>query len=166
MECQLSVDAEVADLFNTLSGAGLIQAMVDGRCPDFSDLDHHFGQLITSVEPGRVELDWNPGEQLTNPVGAVHGGYIATILDNAMCLAATSGLERFNPMLTLSLNIDYMRGAMVGETYRVVATCIHPGRTRMVTNAVVSDAGGRPIAQASAAVVPNRAFSADPGVTA
>jgi acyl-coenzyme A thioesterase PaaI-like protein len=63
------------------------------------------------------------------------------------------------PMLTLSLNIDYLRGVQAGEPYTVTGTCVHPGRTRLVSNAVITDATGRPVAQASAAVVANQAFA-------
>jgi uncharacterized protein (TIGR00369 family) len=153
------VDAEVADLWNTLSGADFIQAMGDGTVPEISHLNHHLGQAIKKAEPGRVEIEWSPAERLTNPGGIVHGGYIAMILDNAVCLAGSTTCEHFIPMLTLSLNVDYLRGVAAGETYQVVGTCLHSGQTRMVTNALVSDRRGRPVAQASAAVVPNRAFS-------
>jgi uncharacterized protein (TIGR00369 family) len=148
-----------ADLWNTLSGAELLQAMGDGRFPEISSVNAHIGQRIHRAVPGRVEIDWTPGERLTNPGGTVHGGYIAMICDNAVCLAGSSTCEHFMPMLTLNLNVDYLRAVMPGETYRVVGTCLHPGRTRMVSNALVTDAQGRPVAQATASVVPNRAFA-------
>ncbi|MFF5259111.1 PaaI family thioesterase [Actinomadura viridis] len=146
-------------LLETLSGAEFIQALGDGRITEFSHVHTHLGQVIRKAEPGRVELGWQPGERLTNPGGAIHGGYIAMILDNAVCMAGSSTLDRFTPMLTLNLNIDFLRGVGVGETYTVVGTCVHPGRTRMVSNAVITDGRGRTVAQASAAVVPNQAFA-------
>ena len=164
-ECGVSVEAtpeahrEAADLWNTLSGAELIQAMADGRFPQISDVNDYIGQDIASAEPGRVSIRWTPGERLCNPGGTVHGGYIAMILDNAVCLAASSTCEHFMPMLTLNLNVDYLRGVRAGETYTVTGTCVHPGGTRMVSNAVVADGHGRPVAQASASVIPNKAFA-------
>lgn len=155
----MSVEAEAADLWNTLSGAELIQAMADGRFPQISDVNDHIGQVITAAGPGRVEIAWSPSERLCNPGGRVHGGYIAMILDNAVCLAGASACEHFMPMLTLNLNIDYLREVKADETFTVVGTCVHPGRTRMVANAVITDGRGRPVAQASAAVLPNQAFA-------
>ncbi|MFI6520127.1 PaaI family thioesterase [Spirillospora sp. NPDC050679] len=159
----MSVDADTpdktADLWNTLSGAELIQAIGDGRFPEMSDVAVHIGQRIAGAEPGRVEIAWTPAEKLCNPGGTVHGGYIATILDNAVCLAAASTGELFTPMLTLNLNIDYLRAVFAGRDYTVTGTCVHPGRTRMFSTAVIADAEGRPVAQASASVVPNRAFA-------
>ncbi|GAA2418738.1 PaaI family thioesterase [Actinomadura vinacea] len=147
------------DLWDTLTGAELIQAMADGRYVEPSDIITFIGQAAKHAEPGRVELEWRPGEQLSNAAGSVHGGYIAMVLDNAACLAGSSTCDRFIPMITLNLNVDYLRGVSAGETYTVVGTCVHPGRTRLVSNAVVTDARGRPVAQASAALVPNQAFA-------
>ncbi|MFB4311743.1 PaaI family thioesterase [Actinomadura sp. GTD37] len=180
-ECELSVDAsadavreavdllgvdagtdavrEAADLWNTLSGAAFIQAMVDKRIPEFSDISDYIGQAVTAAEPGRVDIAWTPGDKLCNPGGTVHGGYIAMILDNAVCMAASSTCEHFMPMLTLNLNVDYLRGVRSGHTYTVTGTCLHPGGTRMVSNALITDARGRPVAQASASVIPNKAFA-------
>ena len=161
----MSVDAsaealqEAADMWNTLSGAQFIQAMIDKRIPEFSDISDYIGQAVTSAEHGRVDIAWTPDDKLCNPGGTVHGGYIAMILDNAVCLAASTTCERFMPMLTLNLNVDYLRGIRSGETYTVTGTCLHPGRTRMVSNALITGADGRPMAQASASVVPNKAFA-------
>jgi len=162
----LSVDAsaeafhrEAADLWNTLSGAEFIQAMIDKRMPEFSDISDYIGQAVSSAASGRIEIAWSPEDKLCNPGGTVHGGYIAMILDNAVCLAASSTCDRFMPMLTLNLNVDYLRGVRSGQTYTVTGTCLHPGGTRMVSNALITDAGGRPMAQASASVIPNKAFA-------
>ncbi|MFI0357019.1 PaaI family thioesterase [Actinomadura sp. 9N407] len=154
----MSIDT-TADLWNTLTGAELIQAMSEGRFPEISEVNTHIGQKIRKAEPGLVEIDWHPGERLTNPGGTVHGGYIAMILDNAVCLAGSSTCDHFMPMLTLNLNVDYLRGVQAGEPYTVTGTCVHPGRTRLVSNAVITDAAGRPVAQASASVLANQAFA-------
>jgi uncharacterized protein (TIGR00369 family) len=154
----LSIDEATADLWNSLSGAELIRAMGEGRFPDPGD-GQHLGQSIVSAKPGQVELTWTPGEHLCNPAGAVHGGYIAMILDNAVCYAGASTGEHFVPQLTLNLNIDYLRGVQAGETYTVVSTCVHPGRTRLYSTAAISDASGRVIAQASGSTIPNQAFA-------
>ncbi|WP_433327064.1 PaaI family thioesterase [Spirillospora sp. CA-294931] len=155
----MSVDAEAAELWNTLSGAELIRAMADGRFPSVSEVDEHLGQSVVGAEDGLVELAWAPSERLCNPAGIVHGGYIAMVLDNAVCMAGASTCEHFMPMFTLNLNIEYLRAVKAGEKYTAVGTCVHAGRTRMVANAVISDSRGKPVAQASAAVLPNQAFA-------
>ncbi|GAA4240349.1 PaaI family thioesterase [Actinomadura meridiana] len=152
------LDQRLIDLWNTLSGAELLQAMADGTVPEISHVSRHLRQIVTGAEPGRVDISWTPTADLCNPGNVVHGGYIAMILDNAACMAASSTFERFTPMLTLSLNVDYLRAVNADETYTVTGTCLHPGSTRMVSNALIHDAEGRPVAQATASVIPNKAF--------
>ncbi|MEO5877752.1 MAG: PaaI family thioesterase [Streptosporangiaceae bacterium] len=72
---------DVNDLWDTLTGAELIQAMGEGLFPQLTDVSDHIRQGIVKSEPGRVELSWSPEDHLCNPGGTVHGGYIATILD-------------------------------------------------------------------------------------
>ncbi|ACY99141.1 MULTISPECIES: PaaI family thioesterase [Thermomonospora] len=153
----MSVESEL-ELWNTLSGAELIKAIGEGRFPQLTPINDHIGQRVVDAEHGRVELAWSPEEKLCNPGGTVHGGYIAMILDNAVCLAASSTCEYFLPMLTLSLSVDYVRPVQAGRTYRVEGRCVHPGRTRMLSTAAVTDADGKLLAQATASVVPNQAF--------
>ncbi|MFG1999152.1 PaaI family thioesterase [Spirillospora sp. NPDC048911] len=155
----MSIDEAGSDLWDTLSGAELIQAMGEGRFPEMSDVGRHIGQRVVAAEPGRVELAWTPGEHLCNPAGGVHGGYIAMILDNAVCFAGASTGKHFVPQLTLSLTIDYLRGVQAGEAYTVVSTCVKPGRSRLFSTAVITDGQGRPVAQASGSTLPNQAFA-------
>ena len=153
----MGIDQDL-DLWNTLTGAELLQAIGEGRFPEFSHVALHIRQKIVRAEPGRVEISWSPHEDLCNPGGTVHGGYIALIMDNAVCMAGASTLHRYTPMLTMSLSIDYIRPVQVDATYQVVGTCEHPGRTRMLSTATITDADGKLAARATASVTPNQAF--------
>ncbi|GAA3197924.1 PaaI family thioesterase [Actinocorallia longicatena] len=153
------------DLWNTLTGAEFIQAMADGRLPPVADVSTYIGQVVEKAEPGRIVLAWTPEEKLCNPGGLVHGGFIATILDNAVCLAAASAGDLFLPQLTLSLNVDYLRPVTADVTYQVVGTVVHGGRTRTVSTATVFDPSGRPCATATASVTGNQAFARERKVT-
>lgn len=155
-----------SDLWDTLTGAELIQAMGDGRFPQLTDVSDYIGQVIAKAEPGRVELSWTPEAKLCNPGGIVHGGFIATILDNAVCLAASSLGDVFVPQLTLNLNVDYLRAVQAGVTYSVVGTVTHSGRSRSVCAATIADADGAAYAVATASVTGNQAFARARKVTA
>lgn len=148
-----------AELWDTLTGAELIQAIGSGAFPQVTDVSDYIGQAIVKAEPGRVELSWTPEAKLCNPGGTVHGGFIATILDNAVCLAASSLGDVFVPQLTLNLNIDYLRPVLAGATYSVVGTVTHSGRSRTVSAATLADAEGRPCAAATASVTGNQIFA-------
>ena len=127
---------------------------------DLPDHDYvpysHLGLTLTAVEKGRVELLWTPDEKVLNRGGVVHGGYIATALDEACGLAATGASVPSTPYLTMSLNLDYVRPLSAGATYTVIASVQRSGAIRTLTRAEVLDSAGRLCAQATSALTPNR----------
>lgn len=145
------------ELWQSMSGIDLIKAIAAGRAPRAPHAEF-IGLTMAGAGSGRVELRWSPTPEVTNPQGNVHGGYVAMVLDDACCLAAVTLLDPFLPMLTLSLNTDYLRRVRPAESYTVTGTVVHSGRQRTVSRAVLADAAGVPIAQATGSVTPNRAF--------
>ncbi len=152
-----STEHSLRELWNELSGAQMLRAIADGRVPSAPHNDH-LNLRISEVEPGNVTMTWEPTAAVANPAGVVHGGYVAMTLDDAVCLAGASFGERFYPMLTLNLNIDYLRAVLPGATYTVTSELVHPGNRRMVSNARVLDAEGAVAAQATGSITPNRAY--------
>ncbi|MGW4029476.1 PaaI family thioesterase [Streptomyces sp. NPDC004838] len=116
----------------------------------------HLGMEISRAEKGRVEMRWAPGEAVLNRGGIVHGGYIATALDEVCGVAAISGSEPATPFVTMSLNVDYLRPVLAGEVYTVTGTVLQSSRTRTLTHAAVTDALDRLCCQASGSLTPNR----------
>ena len=62
------------------------------------------------VERGRVVFQGTPKSDYYNPIGSVHGGYIATLLDSAVGCAVQTMLERGFGYTTLELKVSYLRG--------------------------------------------------------
>jgi uncharacterized protein (TIGR00369 family) len=62
-----------------------------------------------AVEFGRVVLGGTPGEHAYNPLGSVHGGYFATLLDSACGCAVHSQLSATQTYTTLDLNVSFHR---------------------------------------------------------
>lgn len=116
----------------------------------------HLGLAIDRAEKGHVELRWTPGDAVLNRAGIVHGGYIATALDEACGLAAASASEPATPFLTMSLNVDYLRPVLAGDVYAVTGAVLQATRTRTLVRATVTDSLGRLCCQASGALTPNR----------
>jgi uncharacterized protein (TIGR00369 family) len=79
---------------------------------------------------GRVVFAGDPGEEHYNPIGTVHGGYAATLLDSAMGCAVQSTLPAGAAYTTLEIKINYVR-PIVADTGRVLAEArtVHRGRT-------------------------------------
>ncbi len=96
-----------------------------------------------SAEIGKVVVEGTPTQDHHNPHGAVHGGYIATLLDAAMGLAVQTQLDVGVRFATTNLNITYLR-AVTGdiERLRAEANILHAGRKQFVTEAKIVDLAG------------------------
>lgn len=135
----------------SMTGADFLRTIAVDPSPHLT----HLGLRVADVVPGRVELSWEPGAALTNRSGVVHGGYIATALDDACGMTCGSAAEQPTLHLTTNLNVDYLRPVQAGRRYTVVGTLVHRGRSRLMAHATVTDEEGRLCAQANASLVPN-----------
>ena len=60
--------------------------------------------------PGRAVFELLPGEQHYNPIGSVHGGVAATLLDSAMGCAVRRRCPAGTGYTTLELKVNFVRG--------------------------------------------------------
>ena len=98
---------------------------------------------ITEVSEGRAVFTVEPAEYHYNPIGVVHGGLAATLLDSAMGCAVHSTLPAGGGYTTLEIKVNYIR-PMTAETGRVrcEAKVIHVGgRTASAEGRVVDESG-------------------------
>ena len=110
-----------------LSGMEMFQAMFDGRLPS-PPIGHTLDFLPVHIEPGFAVFQGKPGLAHYNPLGTVHGGWFATMLDSAVGCAVHSILPAGKGYTTLELKINIVRAltdrvALVRAEGRV----IHPG---------------------------------------
>jgi uncharacterized protein (TIGR00369 family) len=154
---QVTTSADPLESWLKLPGIELIKAMAAGTVP-LAQHNEHIGLRPADAGSGQATLDWSPTPEVTNPQGNVHGGYVAMVLDDACCLAGATLTDPFLPMLTMSLQIDYLRPVRPATTYTVIGEIAHRGKARMVANAVIRDPAGALIAQATGSVTPNRAY--------
>src|SRR3954454_8720248 len=111
---------------------------------------------IVPVEPvhvdhGRAVLAYMPQEREYNPMGSVHGGVIATILDTAMGYAVHSLLGDGDTFATSELRTSYRRPVTVAAgPLRVEAGVLHAGRETALSESRIVDAEGRLFAHATA----------------
>ena len=84
---------------------------------------------ITLVEPGHVIFAVEPREWMYNPIGSVHGGVAATLLDSSLGCAVHTVLPAGARYTTTDLHVRYVR-AMTAQTGRVLADArvVHAGR--------------------------------------
>jgi uncharacterized protein (TIGR00369 family) len=91
-----------------------------------------------------------PQESQYNPIGSVHGGIIATVLDSVIGCAVHTKLPVGRAHTTLEIKVNYLRGVN-RETgpMTAVGRVIRLGRQTEMAEASLSDAGGKLFAQAS-----------------
>jgi uncharacterized protein (TIGR00369 family) len=117
---------------SSLSGLEYLSGIAEGRfaAPPIGRL---LDFTLVEIEHGRAVFAMEPAEWMFNPLGSVHGGVAATILDSCMGCAVHTTLEAGVGFTTADLQVRYVR-AMGANTGRVLAEgrVVHRGR-RMAT---------------------------------
>jgi uncharacterized protein (TIGR00369 family) len=140
--------AEVATRGRELAGIDYLRAIASGELPP-PPIGLLIGMAPVSVEPGRVAFELEPGEHLYNPIGLVHGGALATLLDSVAGCAVHSTLPAGVGYATTSLSLSFVR-AVRADAGTITATgeVVHVGRTVAHATATALDAGSRVLATA------------------
>ena len=93
------------------------------------------------LEQGRVVFEGEPGEEHYNPIGVVHGGYAATLLDSALGCAVHTMLPAGVGYTSLGLEAKYVR-PITRDTGRVLceANVLYRGRKQATAEAALTAA--------------------------
>lgn len=92
----------------TISGIAYLKALQSGELPP-PPIAVLMGMWISEVSEGRVVFALEPAEYHYNPLGTVHGGVMATLLDSAMGCVVQSMLPAGTSYTTLELKVNYLR---------------------------------------------------------
>lgn len=140
-----------------LSGVEFLKKVAAGEFPP-PPMAELMNIHITEVERGRVVFEGTPAEYHYNPLGTIHGGMAATLLDSALGCCVNSCLEAGDMYTTLELKVNYLK-AITLETgpVRAIATIVHIGRTTALAEARVVDVDGGLYAYASSTCLLRRA---------
>lgn len=108
------------------------------------------GMRFDEVDPGRVVMSLTTQPDFTNPLGTVHGGIAATLLDSVMGCAVHTMLDAGVGYTTLELKVNYIRAASVdGQRLSAEGTTIHVGGRTATAEGRVLDENGKLIAHAT-----------------
>ena len=141
--------ARLAEAAMSQDGLTFLRSMRDGELPR-PPIAALLGFEAPEVEPGRVTFRLLPGEHHYNPIGAVHGGVLATMLDSAMGCAVHSMLPEGTGYTTLELKVNFVRAVTV-DTGEIAcrAEVVHLGRRTATAEARAEDASGKLLAHAT-----------------
>ncbi|SAK58353.1 phenylacetic acid degradation-related protein [Caballeronia hypogeia] len=106
------------------------------------------------VEAGRAVFAGVPGDHAYNPIGTVHGGYAATLLDSACGCAVHSCLTASQAYTTLELKIAYHKAVTRDSgLLRAEGRVLSIGRRAAFAEATLKDASGRLFASATSTLL-------------
>jgi len=133
---------ELAEAGRSLSGLEFLQKIASGElAPPPVGIVLNFA--LEEVSEGRVVFTFEPAEYHYNPIGVVHGGVTATLLDSALGSAVHSTLPTGTSYTTLEIKVNYVRAITI-ETGKVrcEGKVIHlGGRTATAEGRIVDHEG-------------------------
>ncbi|GGF64680.1 thioesterase [Azorhizobium oxalatiphilum] len=137
------------EVLASVSGLDFLSGIVEGRFPQ-PPIFALFGFGFGALERGRVVFTGTPDQRHYNPLGSVHGGYAATVLDSCMGCAVHSTLEKGRGYTTLEFKVSFLR-PMTDRTGPVTAEgrVLAAGRRTATAEGSLTDAKGRLLAHAT-----------------
>ncbi|MDB5434662.1 MAG: PaaI family thioesterase [Phenylobacterium sp.] len=140
---------------SAMSGLEQLRAVFDPAHPDRTPgIGKTMGFTAIEIEEGRVVFGGRPDESVYNPIGTVHGGYAATLLDSAVGCAVHSTLKAGQGYTTLELKVAYHR-PMTKDTgpVRAEGKVIQVGRRAAFAEGRITDDEGRLYATATSTLL-------------
>lgn len=142
----------IEDVGAGLDGLSQLRALIaSGRRPGIAvTLQFH----LVEVEKGRAVFEGTPGDHAYNPIGTVHGGYAATLLDSACGCAAHTMLSANQGYTTLELKVAFHK-AITRETglLRAEGHLVSFGRRAAFAEGTLKDSEGRLYASATSTLL-------------
>ena len=138
-----------------LTGLEQLRAVFDASRPERAPgIGRTLNFSVIEIEEGRVVFGGHPDESVYNPIGTVHGGYAATLLDSAVGCAVHSALKAGQGYTTLELKIAYHR-PLTKDTgpVRAEGKVIQVGRRAAFAEGRLTDAEGRLYATATSTLL-------------
>jgi uncharacterized protein (TIGR00369 family) len=135
-----------AEAYHRLTGLEVFQEMLAGRLPAppiCGTLDF----VMTQAQAGRVTFEGVPRGAFDNPLGTVHGGWAATLLDSAMACAVHSTLKQGQAYTTVEMKLNYVRPITEATgKVRCEGSIVSLGRTLATSEGKLFDATGKLLA--------------------
>jgi uncharacterized protein (TIGR00369 family) len=126
-----------------LDGLAQLQEIFFGNKP-YTGIGRTLKFRPVELEAGRVVFEGTPDDTVYNPIGTVHGGYAATLLDSAVGCAVHSRLAANQGYTTLELKTAYHRALTRDSgTVRAEGTVVSIGSRVAFAEGRLTDGQGR-----------------------
>lgn len=132
-----------------MSGLELMQAMVEGKLP-MAPIATVIPMKGVTAEHGRILFEAQADERHLNPLGGVHGGFAATVMDSVTACAVHTVLEAGVGYATVDLNVKMVKAVPRGIPLLAEGKVIFVSRSLGIAEGTLKDADGALYAHATA----------------
>jgi uncharacterized protein (TIGR00369 family) len=145
----LTPDVVPMEVMLSHDGLGFLRAMIEGRLPP-PPITATLGFSLVEADEGRAVFAGVPEFRHYNPIGTVHAGFAATLLDSAVACAVQSTLAKGEAYTTLELKLNLVR-PLTRQTGLVKAEgrIIHRGTSIATAEGELRDGAGKLYAHAT-----------------
>ena len=110
------------------TGLQVMQGLLSGELP-FASIAKTLDFLLIDVSPGQAIFQGTPGLQHMNPLGTVHGGWFATLLDSALGCAVHTKMPQGRAYTTADLSVKMVKAISPKiQRVRAIGEVLHCGR--------------------------------------
>jgi uncharacterized protein (TIGR00369 family) len=136
-----------------MAGIDYLQAMIDGELSP-APISGLLQFAVVSAEPGRVVFTCQPDESAYNPIGAIHGGLVCTLLDSVTGCAIHSMLPQGKGYTSVEIKVNYLKAVRLSSgQLTATGTVVKSGSRVGFAEGVVTDASGAVVATATSTLL-------------
>jgi uncharacterized protein (TIGR00369 family) len=137
----------------SMAGIDYFRAMINGVLPG-PPIGGLMEFAMTEAEPGRVVFTCRPDESAYNPIGAVHGGLVCTLLDSVAGCALHSTLPKGKGYTSVEIKVSYLKAVRLSSgLLTATGTVVKSGSRVGFTEGVVTDESGAVVATATSTLL-------------
>lgn len=134
------------DLVASEGGLKVMQGILEGRLPG-APMAKTMNFTLSKVEEGVIAFTGVPNEDHLNPLGTIHGGWAATIMDSSLACAVMTTLAPGEGYTTVEFKLNLTRPILPGMGELVCeGKVVHRGRTIATSEAYLRDSAGKLLA--------------------
>jgi uncharacterized protein (TIGR00369 family) len=144
---------EGLEVLPQMAGIDFLKKMAAGELAG-APIAAHINMDLVEVDRGTVTFSAQPDASHYNPIGAVHGGFVCTLLDSALGCATHTTLPAGMGYTSIEIKVSYLKAVTARSgVLTAVGTVVKAGSRVGFTEGVVTDASGALVATASSTLL-------------